>query len=121
MPKLRDRIVRTRLRKLLAAALLTALILTIPELTSGTDLTASDDALFRRAIAVIDSLDAHIAYQDSLLVIRRDFYEEVIAAKDRRLDSMDEALKLALKRGDRKVWWRLADALAGYGVRAATE
>lgn len=107
--------------KLLIAASLIALILMIPGRTCGTDLTDSDEALFRRATALIDSLDAHIAYQDSLLVIQRDYYTELLAAKDARLDTMEDLLKQALRRGDRKVWWRLADVLAGYGVRAATE
>jgi hypothetical protein len=121
MPKRDAMHARRLLAKLLIGASLIALILMIPGRISGTDLTDSDDELFRRATAVIDSLDAHIAYQDSLLAIQRDYYVELLAAKDRRLDTLEDLLEQALKRGDRKVWWRVADMLAGYGVRAATE
>ena len=70
---------------------------------------------------LIDRLEYEVAVRDSQLAAQRDYYVVLLDAKDRRVETLEDLLKEALKRGDRKIWLRAIDVLAGYGVRAATE
>ena len=112
---------------LLMLALLTALALMIPSPTYGTASTgeAAPDsvtvpvATLRRSIAVIDSLDAHIAYQDSVIAATRDYYTELLAIQDQRAEHLREIIKDLRPSATRDFLEKLLWGLAGYGLKAA--
>jgi hypothetical protein len=110
---------------LLMLALLIALALMIPSPTYGTASTADPDSVtvptsvLRRSIAVIDSLDAHIAYQDSVIVAQKDYYVELLAIQDEHIKKLreiiDDVQPSVVKDFLEKLLW----GAAGYGLRAA--
>lgn len=103
--------------------MLIALILMIPSRTFGIASTADSllvpRAVLERTSAVIDSLDAHIVYQDSVIVAQREYYTELLALYDKHVAQLREVIKDCEGSYIMGFLEKLTYALAGYGLRAA--
>ena len=78
-------------------------------------------ALLRRSAAAIDSLKAHIAVQDTLIVAQRDYYIELLEIKDVHTETLQEIIKDLRGNGARDMLDKVLWGGLGYAIRAATE
>jgi hypothetical protein len=111
-------------RKLLTSLLVVTTILllhwsnaygdTAPEITV-------DVALLVEAREIIDDLTFQLAVRDSVLDAQRDFYEELLVLKDRRMEVLEKAVKDSYGSPMRSLGDRVTWGMIGYGLRAALE
>lgn len=70
---------------------------------------------------IIDDLTFQLAVRDSMLDAQRDFYEELLALKDRRIEVLEEVVKDSYGSPMRSLGDRVTWGMIGYGLRAALE
>lgn len=111
---------------LMLALLLMTLLLTWPTASSGEDVSAApaDSVLVPTTLLIgareeIDELDRIVAKQDSLLVAQREYYIELLALKDQRIEILEDTVKDALGSPTKDFLEKLIWGLAGYGLHAA--
>jgi hypothetical protein len=74
-----------------------------------------------RSVAVIDSLDAHIAYQDSVLAATRDYYIQLLDIEAGRAEHLREVIADLRPDATRDFLDNLLWGFAGYGLGKATD
>lgn len=117
---------RKRQQRLTALLLVTLILLlhwsnaygdTAPEDTTAT----VNVSLLVEARQVIDELTFQVAVRDSVLNAQRDFYEELLALKDRRVEILEKAVKDSYGSPAKSLANRVTWGMIGYGLRAALE
>lgn len=106
---------------MLALTLLT-LLLVWPTASSGQSdsvPTAVPDSVMTQAAHEIDELNRIVAKQDSLIVAQQEYYVELLALKDQRIEILEDTVKDALGSPTKDFLEKLIWGLAGYGLHAA--
>lgn len=114
---------------MLTGLLLATLLLIYPVACEGQESTAAaaaDSVLVPRSLLIearetIDDLDYQVEIADSLLVFQKEYYIELLALKDQRIEILEETVKDALGSPTKDLMDKILWGLAGYGLHAAVK
>jgi len=113
------------IRPSLLVLILLTLLLVWPTDSLGQDASvdsvrsAQADSLMLEAADEIDRLNGIVAKQDSLLVAQRDYYVELLALQDKRIEILEKAVEDAAGSDIKDLLEKVVWGLAGYGLHAA--